>query len=674
MEYPGNYRVSESSLPQLPAQLHACCGAAGRAACHRPSDSDSPFRLRPNYAVSSGLYGQPASARRATARGGRKLSALLAALLFGASGAAQATIINAASPSYADVSSAVASAVDGDTVIVPSGSATWTSQFVISKAITLIGATTTDSVAGTAVDATVITADMPGTTSIPLITINSTAGKSYRISGFTFQDARTVRTLNGYINFNGLSQLVRIDHCHFTEMPEQNVYVIANGAVCGVADHNVIEHAFIVSQTVPFHAHNGNSDGGNLGQAAWSAPTNWGGSDFFFVEDNYIKSTSTTSVNSCMDGTQGGRFVLRHNHIYNDLVSAHGTEGAARGARAIEVYSNDFHNSLANTSGKIRSGNLLFWNNTYDGTALSSKTFGLQTQRVIGYWQSSSPWQTADGSSPWDVNDTEGNGTWVDGHTPHLYYPASGSATATGGSTTTLVSSGAGWTSNQWVNYGVKKTFSSDGSSLGAGNLILSNTSDTLTLFVNGYPASPTTWVAGDQYQIHKVLVVLDQTGRGPSDLITGTPPNFLNSVTGTKAWPHQPLDPAYGWNNTEGATAIKITGDLLGGGITFVENRDYYNQAAPVGGVQTTGVGIGTLANRPASGKNGVDIIGITPNPPGTAYWATDVPSINGSTDNGALYVWRGGAWVLYYQPYTYPHPLVSGVLSAPTNLRVVN
>src|SRR5438477_5665467 len=190
MEYPGNYRVSESSLPQLPAQLHACWGSAGRAACHRPSDSDSPFRLRPNYAVPSGLYGQPASARRATARRGRKLSALLAALLFGASGAAQATIINAASPSYADVSSAVASAVDGDTVIVPSGSATWTSQFVISKAITLIGATTTDSVAGTAVDATVITADMPGTTSIPLITINSTAGKSYRISGFTFQDAR----------------------------------------------------------------------------------------------------------------------------------------------------------------------------------------------------------------------------------------------------------------------------------------------------------------------------------------------------------------------------------------------------------------------------------------------------------------------------------------------------
>ena len=43
----------------------------------------------------------------------------------------------------------------------------------------------------------------------------------------------------------------------------------------------------------------------------------------------------------------------------------------------------------------------------------------------------------------------------------------------------------------------------------------------------------------------------------------------------------------------------------LLGfiAGTDTAENRDYYNQAAAVGGVQTIGVGVGTLANRPASG-----------------------------------------------------------------------
>src|SRR5213076_3634135 len=103
-------------------------------------------RLRPNYAVPSGLSGNPASACRATARKGSKLSALLAALLFAASGAAQAKSITALTPSFFDVNKAIGSAVDGDTVIIPAGKAAWSSSLAITKAITLMGLTTTDSV------------------------------------------------------------------------------------------------------------------------------------------------------------------------------------------------------------------------------------------------------------------------------------------------------------------------------------------------------------------------------------------------------------------------------------------------------------------------------------------------------------------------------------------------
>src|SRR5438105_13522151 len=95
---------------RLAARLDARCDAAGRSGRRRPSDSDSPFRPRSNYAAPSGLYRPAASARRATARRGRKLSSVLAALLLVASGPAQATIINALSPSLADVSTCVASA------------------------------------------------------------------------------------------------------------------------------------------------------------------------------------------------------------------------------------------------------------------------------------------------------------------------------------------------------------------------------------------------------------------------------------------------------------------------------------------------------------------------------------------------------------------------------------
>ena len=51
-----------------------------------------------------------------------------------------ADVIQAASPSYADVVAAISTANAGDTVLIPAGKATWTSQLVITKGIHLIGA------------------------------------------------------------------------------------------------------------------------------------------------------------------------------------------------------------------------------------------------------------------------------------------------------------------------------------------------------------------------------------------------------------------------------------------------------------------------------------------------------------------------------------------------------
>src|SRR5437879_4234507 len=245
MNYRGNCRnlgrTAAVIQAQLPVQLPMPCGTGGRPACHLLSDAHSPFRLRPNAAVVSWLYGHLASARRAIAPRGRKLSALLGALLFAASGAAQAKSITALSPSFSDVSRAIASAVDGDTVIIPAGTATWTSQLVLNKAITLQGQTTTDSVAGTAVDKTLITYGLPTSPAVPLIRVSSLSGKSYRVSGFTFQQVSITSNLNGCISLEGQSKTVRVDNCHFKDMPHQSVFVYVRAGIYGVADHNVME-------------------------------------------------------------------------------------------------------------------------------------------------------------------------------------------------------------------------------------------------------------------------------------------------------------------------------------------------------------------------------------------------------------------------------------------------
>src|SRR5713226_8536946 len=67
-------------------------------------------------------------------------------------GQADATTVTAKSVSLADVGSAVGSAREGDTVMVPAGTASWTSTLTITKGITIEGAGN---------DKTVILDDLP---------------------------------------------------------------------------------------------------------------------------------------------------------------------------------------------------------------------------------------------------------------------------------------------------------------------------------------------------------------------------------------------------------------------------------------------------------------------------------------------------------------------------------
>src|SRR5262245_36813790 len=87
-----------------------------------------------------------------------------------------------------------------------------------------------------------------------------------------------------------------------------------------------------------------NEPGGRYGDGSWAGPTNFGSSQFLFIEDNTFNCHLPPYVLPITDSYGGGRFVVRYNTIHDGMVGGHGTEstGRIRGVRAVEVYNNTY--------------------------------------------------------------------------------------------------------------------------------------------------------------------------------------------------------------------------------------------------------------------------------------------------------------------------------------------
>ena len=72
---------------------------------------------------------------------------------------------------------------------------------------------------------------------------------------------------------------------------------------------------------------------------------------------------------------------------------------------------------------------------------------------------------------------------------------------------------------------------------------IVNNTTTTITYYYGGTGrGAPLVFNSGDEFSIRKVLIGLDQNGRGKGDLIT--------SSSGPRDWPNQQQETCFSWNN----------------------------------------------------------------------------------------------------------------------------
>jgi hypothetical protein len=302
---------------------------------------------------------------------------------------------------------------------------------------------------------------------------------------------------------------MRMDHCHFASLYEGRMLWLT-GWVYGVADHNVIE-AF--GSTTPFLiAHPSWGGPGQInGNGSWADYPWYGTEKFFFIEDNTISRPNV--VFAAIDCIEGGRWVARHNYFHNYMPSGHGTEAAApRGQRANEFYDNTV-NMTGEGGGGQRSGTSLWHDNIFTGLEPENDIICSLSNFRETSSRGHPVWGIADGTSPWDVNDTEGNGTSIEGHPPFLF--ERGTDTSSVNSFNMIHDSAKSWATNQWVGYSVTNT-NPNSAAYRLGSYIISNTSNTITFFDASLGSGGNLiFNAGDTYEIHRVLIQLDQNGRG---------------------------------------------------------------------------------------------------------------------------------------------------------------
>jgi len=592
--------------------------------------------------------------------------------------AQSAATITAASCQESDVNAVINgpthTAVNGDTIVIPAGTCTWTSALSVTANITIEGNGNPNSLPsqfGSGTLNTVIVDNGSG----PVIQaeIPYSSGALLRVSTLDIEPASSSTSLFTPVSIAGICSSsgcpnIRVDNIGFgltTPWTEAGngapaAWMIRVDNVFGVLDHNTMPSGSVGTTLVDANLSAYLGVGG-YGDNSWAQPDTFGGANVLYLENNLNYSGGLTDCdNNPVGGGIGGcRIAGRFNEVYapngtNGPLYVHGldTDGRPQGGRQMEYYGNTVNcigASAACQNGTVffRSGTGYVFGNTLnasDGGYYNNIAGGVVYRTVF---TAANGWGACGGSAAFDTND----GT--------VYY--SGTTSTSG---TTLTDPSKSWTTNQFIPTGAP--YSVYDTTQGWWAEIAANTSDTLT--INGsIPEQTNSFNSGDSYEILRATVCADQLGRGAGNYVSGPTPSSASALK-------QALDPMYEWDDT-------VSGSVYHGNVgvdtgRIIANRDYYTdnsngspqaQTSPTSPFNgTSGVGFGTLANRPTTCT------------PGVGYFATDQGNWNQSGNGfgqGELFVCTAtNTWSLHYTPYTYPHPLTQGtgttVPPAPTNV----
>jgi hypothetical protein len=400
----------------------------------------------------------------------------------------------AASASQADVQAAVNAAVDGDTVLIPNGTVTWTSGIVTNKQIIIRAQnyTPTSKPTASTVRNVVITYD--GKTSHAF---DMTSGNNFNcgVGGIKFvppvpgSQGHQEHGIWGYVHFKGTgSKVPLLFDCHFVGNDRENVTGSEAAFLSIDSQGGVIWNTFFDGTQVPDRtsvAYKG-MGGSGIHLYGWGRPWNTqstmgtldaGGNVNVYFEDCHLL------IWGQMDVDNSARAVIRKCTMNGCGWTTHGYTSGTPG-RHVEMYDNEMINTVNERNFYryfwLRGGTALF-----TGNSVSNQNTGYGTPSLLNIGDTTTP-----GAYP--MNGGPGRGYWTSHVSDPIY---------------------------MWGNTG------GAGSSWGISNGWESNVQLNRDIFVNsgtkpGVPGSGGTPWAKYQYP-HPMRAVVEGGGPGP----TPTPP-----------------------------------------------------------------------------------------------------------------------------------------------------
>lgn len=540
----------------------------------------------------------------------------------------------AAGSTSAQIQAAINSAPDGAVITFAPGSYTVTNggiNFSNSKGATLICATPPKTV-GAATDNGCLIHSNDHNAIGGKETFGGTNKYFYRVSGFIFDGADLGPGNGGVIwfdNYNGTSPLtmygpnglggIRVDHNTF-----QNFYtraeVIYFGHVYGGAA--IINVTGVVDHNL-FQGPEQNAALFGIGLPnPIPQPSNLGTVANVFFEDNTINFTNMSNASNagCTDGWGGVSFVVRHNAATNCMWMMHGATHNG-GPVNYEFYNNSTTLNINATGGEQIPGDPTSINcdrcfhHQGSGTFMAfNNTFSIPAGNKI----TKAPMVMQDYRASAKGPSIDGNMAACDGTVVNV--------------------------ANSYITF-------SDGNRTPAGNNY-------------GYPCrfQPGRDSQGNYKPMYVWNNYWPNNGNAQALLATGG----NGGIIPNGSFPPTNCDP----------TPVSGTCDYFP--FHMKNDREWFNavsaspntdSATPFNG--TTGMGFGPMANRPTTCSTSSESA-YGKGAAGVGYFATD------QGPQGTLYTCSAtNTWAVYYAPYTYPHPLVtgnpSGAPASPKNLTAV-